>query len=287
MATRRKRKFTVGFLGLGKLGLPCILAMESKGHRIMGWDISDEVRGQIERREFPHKEENIEPLIANTKIELREMPHMVEHCDIIFVCVQTPHDKAYEGRTRIPFKTADFDYSALVSTMRALKREAAKQKRRPIVSVISTVLPGTMDARVLPYCRKDLAVCYNPYTPAMGTAINDFLHPEFIILGVEDDDAAETVRGFYATITDAPVRRMSVASAECTKVLYNTQITSKIRNANDAARLCHNTKGANVDDVTRALQAATKRIVSPAYMTAAGLGVQPVEGYDARPRRSP
>ena len=231
-------KMVIGFLGLGRLGFPCALATASKGHRVVGWDISETVREQITTGDVPYKEALVHELLAENSIEFKRMEEMVAMCDIIFVPIQTPHDTAYDGKTRVPFRRVDFDYEPLRRGLIELADEAARQERRPIVSVISTVLPGTMQREILPYLCDNLRICYNPFFIAQGTTVYDFLHPEFILLGVDDDEAADTVRGFYSTITDAPCRRMSIASAECTKVLYNTAITSKIRRANDAARLC-------------------------------------------------
>ncbi len=261
-------RMNIGFLGLGRLGFPCALATESKGHRVMGWDTSEAVRDGIKAGEVPYKEARVHELLKDSKLEFRKVPEMVAMCDIIFVPIQTPHDSAFEGSTRMPFRRVEFDYRALRAGLEELSDEAERQERDITVAVISTVLPGTMDREIKPHLSDRVRLCYNPFFIAQGTTIHDFLHPEFVLLGVDDDDAAAKVRGFYLTISDAQVRRMSIASAECTKCLYNTIITSKIRHANDAARLCHEIKGSNVDDVTRALQSATDRIVSPRYMTA-------------------
>jgi UDPglucose 6-dehydrogenase len=87
---------------------------------------------------------------------------------------------------------------------------------------------------------------------------------------------AETEREWF----EGPaVRRMSVASAELTKVAYNTFISTKIAVANALMEICHKTPGANVDDVTDALRAATKRVASGAYMTG-GMG----DGGGCHPR---
>src|SRR4029078_7425537 len=107
----------------------------------------------------------------------------------------------------------------------------------------------------------------------------DFLNPEFVLIGVDDPVFAAKVETFYASVTQAPVLRMSIASAEITKVAYNTFISMKIAFANTLMELCHQhpgattlmercekTPGSNFDDVTRALKLAHKRIVSPWYL---------------------
>jgi UDPglucose 6-dehydrogenase len=173
----------------------------------------------------------------------------------------------------------DFDYSYLKAGVAEIAAAAAALDTPRIVAIISTVLPGTVDREIRPLLNDHVKLCYNPFFIAMGTCIADFLNPEFILLGVDDPGAAVAVRDFYATITTAPVRHMSIASAECVKVFYNTMITSKICFVNAMMEMCHHVRGANVDDVTRSLQAADRRIVSTAYMTA-GMG----DGGGCHPR---
>jgi UDPglucose 6-dehydrogenase len=113
----------------------------------------------------------------------------------------------------------------------------------------------------------------------MGTTMRDFLNPEFVLLGVDEERAAQTVEMFYATITDAPVLRMSLESAELAKVAYNTFIGMKIMFANTMMEICHKIPNANVDEVMGALQKASRRLISPRYLDA-GMG----DGGGCHPR---
>jgi UDPglucose 6-dehydrogenase len=122
-------------------------------------------------------------------------------------------------------------------------------------------------------------LCYNPFFIAIGTTMRDFLYPEFVLLGVDDSGSATKVETFYATLTEAPVCRMSIESAELTKVAYNTYIGMKIVFANTLMEICHKTPGANVDDVTGALKRARHRLISPRYLDG-GMG----DGGGCHPR---
>lgn len=269
----------IGWIGLGKLGLPCALALESKGHQILGYDVSPTVVQGIERRRMHYREEGAQELLDKTRIALCSVRDIVETCDLIFCAVQTPHDPRYEGVTPVPRTTADFDYTHLERACEQLVSTCLCTSRRPTLVVISTVLPGTMRQRIKPILGDVVKLVYNPFFIAMGTAIRDFLHPEFVLLGCDDDKAATQVEWFYGTVTDAPVRRMSVASAELTKVAYNTFISMKIGVANTLMEICHKTPGANVDDVTGALKMAHRRITGASYMDG-GMG----DGGGCHPR---
>jgi len=86
---------TIGFVGLGKLGLPVALAVESKGHKVVGYDINPLVKSYVSDRKIPYKEEGAQPLLDKTNLNVTTLTEVVDQSDIIFVPIQTPHDPAY------------------------------------------------------------------------------------------------------------------------------------------------------------------------------------------------
>ena len=166
----------IGFLGLGKLGLPCALACEKYGgYEMYGYDASPVVMDNIRRRHLPYMEEGAAELLAETKLTLcDDVAQLAASVDLLFVAVQTPHEPDYEGTTRRPADNRDFDYRYL----RAAVEEVAAAATRPlVVVVISTVLPGTMRREILPLATPNLRFLYNPFFIAMGTTISDFMNP--------------------------------------------------------------------------------------------------------------
>jgi UDPglucose 6-dehydrogenase len=270
---------SIGFMGLGKLGLPCALAIESKGHKVVGYDPDPNVAKYIEQRAIPYREVGAPELLACTNIKVKSIKEVVEESDIIFVPIQTPHQPKYEGITRIPESRVDFDYTYLKTGIRELSAEIEQQKDVKIVIIISTVLPGTIRKEIMSLVGEHMRLCYNPFFIAMGTTIRDFLNPEFVLFGRDSGWVEGKAADFYRTIHDKPIVSMSIESAELTKVAYNTIITSKITIANTLMEICHKIPGANVDDVVSALKLATERIVSPKYMNA-GMG----DGGGCHPR---
>lgn len=268
----------VGFIGLGKLGLPVALAIESKGHKVTGYDINDNVKTYIENRKIPYQELYVDDLLQKTNIEFLSTKEVISKSDIIFVPVQTPHDPMFEGITRIPEERVDFNYDALVSAMKSISQEVDQQEDDKIVVIISTVLPGTVEKYIKPILSKKIKLCYNPFFIAMGTTIKDFLNPEFILLGVDDEDAAKKVEDFYSTLHSKKVFRTAVKNAELIKVSYNTFIGMKIAFANTIMEISHKV-GANVDDVIDAISLADERLISTKYLRG-GMG----DGGGCHPR---
>lgn len=268
----------IGFMGLGKLGLPCALASEAAGHEVVGYDPSSAVAGYIRDRKIPYREEGTPELLVNSKIRVVSVAEMVAHSDLIFVAVQTPHNPKFEGITRIPEERVDFDYTYLIDACKQLNEAIEAQGVDKPVVVISTVLPGTMDSKIIPLLGPHFKLCYNPFFIAMGTTVYDFTHPEFVLFGMSDEKTADLAESFYKTIHKAPFYRCSIKSAELIKVAYNTFISTKLAFVNNLMEVCYHT-GADVDQVTTALKLGTERLISPKYLNA-GMG----DGGGCHPR---
>ena len=260
----------IGFLGLGKLGLSCALAIESKGHDVVGYDSNPIAQEYIRNKKIPYKEEGVNQALINSNIKLVTLSELVKFSEIIFVGIQTPHHEKYEGVTELPQDRVDFDYTFLKNASIELSEEIKKQNLEKTVIIISTVLPGTIAREIKPLLNNQVKLCYNPFFIAMGTTMHDYLNPEFILFGVEDLDAAKKAEEFYKTITSAPFFKTSIKNAELIKVAYNTFIGMKIVFANVLMEICHKT-GADVDEVTDALKLANDRLISGKYFTG-GMG---------------
>jgi len=256
----------VGFLGLGKLGLPVALAVESKGHKVLGTDINPFTLRNIRFKTLDYKEKGAQELLNNSKIELKSIEQIVKESDIIFVPIQTPHEEKYEGITRIPKERADFNYEYLKNGLSELTEEIERQGVDKTVVIISTVLPGTIRKHIKPILKSHTKLCYNPFFIAMGTTIDDFLNSEIILFGVDDEQAAKKAEEFYKTINNSPFFKTTLENAELIKVVYNTFISTKISMINTIMETCHHLPNTNVDEVSRALSLCTKKIISPKYL---------------------
>lgn len=269
----------VGMIGCGKLGLPVALAIESKGHEVVGYDVNPAVKGYVAEHKIPYREADLQPLLDATKMKMLDsIREVVEQSDLIFLAVQTPHDPKYEGATRIPDDRKDFDYSYLVAAVKEAATACKELGQKKTLAVISTCLPGTFDREIKPLLNEYVSYVYTPQFIAMGTVLADYLDPEFDLIGVHDQEAADLLQDFYKTINDAPHVVTDVTTAEAIKVSYNTFITMKTVLANTWGELCHKV-GANVDDIFKSWSLSHKRLLSPKYLKA-GMG----DGGGCHPR---
>ena len=276
-------KKKIGFVGLGKLGLPVSLAIEAKGYKILGYDISKKVNDIILKKKYPYQEKYVDELLKNTKIKIETLNDVILKSELVFLAVQTPHHKKYEGITRIPETRKDFDYKYLISSIKNIIKIIKKNKKKKIhLTIISTVLPKTFDEKILPLIRpyrENISIAYNPFFIAMGSVIDDFLNSEFILFGSDSSITTKKYKKFYSTINSSSFFSTTIQNAELIKVLYNTFISTKISFINNAMELCHKIPNTNIDVISNALSLGSKRIISNMYLKG-GMG----DGGSCHPR---
>ena len=260
-------------VGLGKLGLPVALALLDVGHFVTGWDTSGERCAQIDRCDVPESayEQGLDGLLRDVGIRMDQLSDLELAPEIILIAVQTPHQPEFEGCVPFDREPEDFDYTALWVAVNRTVATVKEKRWDPLIVVISTCLPGTFD-RELRSMLRGLRFAYHPLFIAMGSVIEDFRNPEFILIGSDDATIPQEMMDMYSPIYPANypiIRMMSIISAELTKVAYNVAIGYKLMLANGIGELSDKV-GANCDDVMGTLKFATDRLVSTRYMDAGG-----------------
>lgn len=251
----------VSWMGLGKLGSTCAWALGTYGgHDVMGYDVRNDTVAV----------ENNPGSVIKRAPSVTELVNYTD--DVVYVAVQTPHASAFGGEIAMDddYAPQDFEYAYLVNAIRTLANTALYLSKNITIVIVSTVLPGTIDRHIRPLLNVHTRLVYHPFFIAMGTVIDDFTNPEFVLLGVDTPGDEERVLTLYDGMHSSTPCVVSIASAELAKVAYNTFITMKIVFANTMAEVCDNT-GADVDEVTKAITLGHQRIISPAYLTA-GMG---------------
>ena len=245
----------IGFIGLGKLGMPCAEAIAQKGFHVAGYDIESKSSNHIEIRD------SIEEICRDR--------------DIVFVATPTPHEQGYDGRSptsHLPPK--DFIYDSLKEVLTECNRHMGKTQS---LVLISTVLPGTIRRELAPLVT-NVKLLYNPYLIAMGTVGWDMLNPEMVMIGTkkgvyETAEKAQQLEAFYNQVCDVMPRIEfgTWEEVEAIKIFYNTFISNKIALVNMIQDVSNKMGNMNVDKVTNALAKSTQRIMSDSYMKA-GMG---------------
>jgi|TARA_R110002074_G_scaffold86049_9_gene190105 UDPglucose 6-dehydrogenase len=243
----------IGFIGIGKLGLPCAEVIAEKGHDVTGYDVVN---------------------VKSDKVTVcSSIKETVKDRNIVFIAVPTPHHPDYDGKAPTAhLEPKDFGYDIVIDCIREANMHMNKDQ---LLVLISTVLPGTVRREFAPLVTNTRFV-YNPYLIAMGTVAWDMVNPEMIMIGTDDGsttgDAKELV-DFYKTIMENDPRYEigTWDECECIKVFYNTFISAKIGLVNMIQDVAEKQGHINVDVVTNALAKSDQRIMGPSYMKA-GMG---------------
>ena len=249
-------------VGLGRVGLVTGACLASWGHRIIGVDIDKKKLEKLKNKECPIYELGLEELIqkhySNWSFHQGISQGLQENPEVIFICVGTPSDEKGNHYLYYVFETA-----------REIAREAQKEL---IVISKSTVPVGTTHQikRALSFNpRVKFHIGSNPETLREGTAINDFLKPDRLIFGVEDEIVETSFLKIYAPIIDSVSYVITdIKSAEMIKEVSNFFLALRISATNLMARICEK-NGADIKEVMEGV-GLDKRI-GPHFLQA-GLG---------------
>jgi UDPglucose 6-dehydrogenase len=156
-----------------------------------------------------------------------------------------------------------FSLEFVRAAAKEIARVLAHKQAYHVVTLVSTVLPGDCESQVIPLleehsgkrCGPDFGFCYGPEFIALGSVIDDFLHPDFVLIGEYDGRSGDKLSDMYrrSCENEPSIARMNIVNAEITKISVNTYVTTKITFANMLTELCSQLPGANVDVVTDAM----------------------------------
>jgi UDPglucose 6-dehydrogenase len=247
----------VSIVGMGYVGLCTAATFASRGIRTIGIDIDEERIDQIRKGNAPIHEPQLDTMLKNAvKDKLLEATTDITYVadtDTTFLTVGTP--SRLDGSIDLRFlKKAAID----------LGDSLWKKGRYHLVVVKSTVVPGTTSNVVQPTLEnhaetkvgRSLGLCANPEFLKEGTAINDALHPDKIVIGSNDKKSANQLTRFYRKFYASklpPVILTSPQAAELVKYASNAFLATKISFINTIANIAQRTPGVDVGTVAKAI----------------------------------
>jgi GDP-mannose 6-dehydrogenase len=253
-------------LGLGYVGCVTSACLAKAGHDVVGVDISRDKVAMINEGTSPIVEPGLDILLAEVVASGRlrataSMPAAVAETELVLICVGTP------GRANGQLETA-----AIERAGRELGH-ALRERTAPVTVVLrSTVLPGTTEGVLVPALAEGakrepgawLRLAVNPEFIREGTALRDFSHPPFTLVGCAADEPAAILEGLYGG-AEAPFVRTSIRTAEMVKYAANAFHALKICFANEIGDLCA-AFGGDPQEVMRIFRMDRKLNVSDAYL---------------------
>ena len=262
----RHRSYRISVFGLGYVGSVMAACLARAGHNVIGVDTNLLKVDALNEGRCLIIEPDLDPIIAaeHRSGRLRatgDAVQAVSHSDISFVCVGTPSLRA--GR---------LDLASVQRVCEQLGAALAANDKWHTIVIRSTVLPGTIESVVVPALERNsgkkvqvnFAVCANPEFIREGTAIQDFFHPPFTVLGASDSRWLASLRDIYGSLP-GPVFEISVRAAEMVKYACNAYHALKIDFANEIGSLSHEL-GIDAHEVMDIVCADTKLNISRAYL---------------------
>lgn len=248
----------IAVIGTGYVGLVAGVCFADAGNDVVCVDTDAGKVARLRAGEVPIYEPGLGDLMHRALREKR-LAFTTVHAEavhgaaVVFVAVGTP-----EGPTGEP----DLRY------VDAAVRDVAKAITAPTVVVLKSTVPVGTAERVrtlVASAPHRVAVVNNPEFLKEGAAVEDFLRPDRVVIGTDDDDAFETMKRLYEPFvrTGKPVLRMSNAAAELTKYASNAMLATRVTFMNEIARLC-DAIGADVEDVRRGM--GTDARIGPAFL---------------------
>ena len=249
----------VAVVGTGYVGLVLGACLAETGNDIICADVNETKIAALSHGRIPIYEPGLEPLVVRNQQQGRlrfttDVGAAVEASDVVFIAVGTP-----------PGEDGSADLQHVLAVAETIGRHMNGSK---IVITKSTVPVGTaakVRATIAPHTRRPFHVCSNPEFLKEGAAVDDFMKPDRVVLGVESEEAAEVLAELYAPFvrTGNPLIFMDIPSAELTKYAANAMLATRISFMNQIAELCEQV-GADVTLVRKGV--SSDRRIGPAFL---------------------
>jgi UDPglucose 6-dehydrogenase len=247
VSTQRPR---LSVIGTGYLGATHAACMAELGYEVVGLDVDAEKVGRLAKGEVPFYEPGLPELLARhvTDPRLRfttSYEEAAEFADVHFICVGTPQKKG--------------EYSADLRYVEAAFTSLSPLLSRKALVVGKSTVPAGTAARMEKLMRsltptKDVELAWNPEFLREGFALQDTMHPDRLVFGVNSDWAEQQLRAAFAPMIEegTPVIVTDFATAELVKVAANSFLATKISFINAMAEVCEAT-GADVTALAEAI----------------------------------
>ena len=248
------------------MGLVAGACFAESGNDVVCVDNNSTKIRMLQKGRIPIYEPGLEELVRRNTAEGRltfstALPAAVRDSQVIFFAVGTPQDE---------------DGSADLTHVLAVARAIAKAMNGYKVIVDKSTVPVGTSRKVQEVVRREtkhpFSVVSNPEFLKQGAAVDDFLKPDRVVIGAEDERATELMLELYApfTRTGAPIMVMDCASAELSKYAANSMLATRISFMNEVANLCE-VVGGDVDQVRKAI-GSDRRIGSSFLFPGCGYG---------------
>jgi len=251
-------------LGLGFVGLTTALGFSKKGFKVYGIDVATDRVAKIKKGEVPfyepHLDEVLQEELGNNFILDASLQEAVVNSKLIFICVGTPGNA--DGSANLTY--------LLKAVQDVFENSDGSFK---VIVTKSTVPPSTVSKKVKPFVdelntaySKPIGLASNPEFLREGYAWDDFMNPDRIVIGVEDEQSKTILNEIYLPF-EAPIHFVSYNSAEYIKYLSNTLLSTLISFSNEMAMIADHIGNIDVPEAFKILHQDKRWSGNPASMS--------------------
>lgn len=226
-------------LGLGYVGCISAACLAQQGHRVIGVDVNPVKVALINQGRSPIVEKYIGDIIADVVADGRltateDAAAAIACSDLSLVCVGTPSQA-----------NGSLDLRFIRHVTNVIGQALRYRDSYHVVAVRSTMLPGTIESTVIPLLEessgkcagRDFGICINPEFLREGSAVNDYYHPAFTLIGSCDKRSGQLMATLYDDV-DGPVIHTEIKVAEMVKYASNAFHALKVTFANEIGLFC-------------------------------------------------
>ncbi len=244
----------IAVIGLGFVGLTLSSVLASRGITTIGIDSDRKKCSKIAKGIPTFFEPNLEKTLKKAlkkKLIITNKLYSINNCDFIFITVGTPEKK-----------NGEIDLSFIKAVVSSVGKLISKNKKKPIILIKSTVIPGTMKNVVLPILErnskkkagKDFGLISNPEFLQESRAIQDTIKPHVVVLGGYRTKFMKKTEKFFSRFNpNVPIIITNHQTAEMIKYAHNTFLATKISFINQIANICQGIPDTNIDDVANTM----------------------------------
>lgn len=245
----------ISVFGLGKLGSCIAATLAARGFDVVGVDVDAEKVGKVNEGLSPVDEPMLAETITSGRARLRATLNVKDAVDTDASFFIPPSPSLPDG---------SFSNEYLLKAMQPIAKAVASAGKRGHLFVCnSTTTPGAVDAVLIPMieketgwkCACDFHFCYNPEFIALGNVIRGLLEPDMVLIGESDPGCGAALEQVYRRYNrnQPKIARMSIISAELTKISLNSYITMKISFTNQLKLIAQRLPGADIHAILDAI----------------------------------
>jgi UDPglucose 6-dehydrogenase len=249
----------ITIIGTGYVGLVVGACLAETGNDVICADVDERKIGGLKENVLPIYEPGLEPLVERNQADGRltfttDVPSAIASAQVVFIAVGTPPDEDGSADLRHVLAVADL---------------IGKHMTQELVVVTKSTVPVGTASKVAEaagkHAKQPFHMCSNPEFLKEGAAIDDFMKPDRVVLGVDSDHARSVMAELYAPFvrTGKPIIFMDIPSAEMTKYAANAMLATRISFMNEVARLCE-LVGANIDNVRKGMGSDSR--IGPSFL---------------------